>query len=82
MIQTAIFDFDGTLVDSMFIRDTAEETDIRSSGKDQLLSYVQLWNIFENLLWMNKLIASSGTLGAPPYATIENNAEKRKEYAK
>jgi len=28
---------------------------------------------------VNLPTASSGTLGAPPYAAIENNAEKRKE---
>ena len=82
MIQTAVFDFDGTQFDSMFIRDNDGETCLCSGGKDQLLSYVQLLSIFGNLLWLNKLTASSGTLGAPPYAAIENNAEKRKEHAK
>ena len=34
MIQGAIFDFDGTLFDSMFIWDTAGETYLRSIGKE------------------------------------------------
>lgn len=34
MIQAAIFDFDGTLFDSMFIWDTAGETYLRSIGKE------------------------------------------------
>ena len=34
MIQGMIFDFDGTLFDSMFIWDTAGETYLRSIGKE------------------------------------------------
>ena len=33
MIQSVIFDFDGTLFDSMFIWDTAGEVYLRSIGK-------------------------------------------------
>ncbi len=33
-IKYAVFDFDGTLFDSMFIWDTAGETYLRSLGKD------------------------------------------------
>jgi len=38
-------------------------------------------NSFGSLLRPDRLNASGGILGAPPYAAIENNAEKRKEYA-
>ena len=34
MIKGAIFDFDGTLVDSMFIWDTIGEEYLRSLGKE------------------------------------------------
>ena len=34
MLKGAIFDFDGTLFDSMFIWDTAGETYLRSIGKE------------------------------------------------
>ena len=34
MIQGVIFDFDGTLFDSMFIWDTAGENYLRSIGKE------------------------------------------------
>ena len=34
MLKGAIFDFDGTLFDSMFIWDTAGETYLRSLGKE------------------------------------------------
>lgn len=51
MIQAAIFDFDGTLFDSMFIWDTAGETYLRSIGKepaDDLQSILKPMSLYQS----------------------------------
>jgi len=51
MIRAAIFDFDGTLFDSMFIWDTAGETYLRSIGKeptDDLQSILKPMSLYQS----------------------------------
>lgn len=51
MIKGAIFDFDGTLFDSMFIWDTAGETYLRSIGKepaDDLKSILKPMSLYQS----------------------------------
>lgn len=55
MIQGAIFDFDGTLFDSMFIWDTAGETYLRSIGKEpqeDLQSVLKPMSLYQSAVYL------------------------------
>lgn len=57
MIQAAIFDFDGTLFDSMFIWDTASETYLRSIGKepaDDLQSILKPLSLYQSAAYLGE----------------------------
>ena len=57
MIQAAIFDFDGTLFDSMFIWDTAGETYLRSIGKepaDDLQSILKPMSLYQSAAYLGE----------------------------
>ena len=57
MIQGAIFDFDGTLFDSMFIWDTAGETYLRSIGKapeEHLQSVLKPMSLYQSAVYLKE----------------------------
>ena len=55
MIQGVIFDFDGTLFDSMFIWDTAGETYLRAIGKvpeEELQSKLKPMSLYQSAAYI------------------------------
>ena len=60
MLKGVIFDFDGTLFDSMFIWDTAGETYLRSIGKEpreNLQSVLKPMSLYQSAVYLKEQYA-------------------------